>query len=189
MAEITTIIFIVLFVVQLVVNSNKNKKCADLSSEISAMRVDAQDRANEFRSLDAAYANEITASDKLHATIGHFNEQTADLLACHEVEIKEAREDAIKRSKAVTRGHTAETFIPFDDDFPYNPRDCKFFGNPIDYIVYDGMEKGHCDRIVFLEIKSGGSQTTKRQNQIKRAIEEGKVEFHTIRRLDNAEGA
>ena len=48
-------------------------------------------------------------------------------------------------------------------------------GNPIDYIVWD--ENG----IVFLDVKSGKSQLTKKQRMIRDLIRAGNVEWREIR--------
>ena len=54
-------------------------------------------------------------------------------------EEKAIREDAYQRSRAVSFGKTIEHYVPFMEDFPINPRDIRFFGNPIDYIAFTDM--------------------------------------------------
>src|SRR5712664_636194 len=43
------------------------------------------------------------------------------------------REDAIRRSQAVTLGKVTEHLVPFLPDFCYNPKDARFIGSPIDF--------------------------------------------------------
>jgi predicted Holliday junction resolvase-like endonuclease len=38
----------------------------------------------------------------------------------------------------VTFGKVTEHFIPDLPDFAYNPKDARFLGSPVDFIVFDG---------------------------------------------------
>jgi predicted Holliday junction resolvase-like endonuclease len=53
----------------------------------------------------------------------------------HEANI---RADAILRSSAVIRGRVSEHLAPYIN-FPYNARDARFIGSPIDMIVFNGL--------------------------------------------------
>ena len=64
------------------------------------------------------------------------------------------------------------------EDFPINPRDIRFFGNPIDYIAFTDMGSKKKCAIHFVEVKSGQSNLNNRQKNIKNAILEGKVHWH-----------
>jgi predicted Holliday junction resolvase-like endonuclease len=91
------------------------------------------------------------------------------------------RADAILRSSAVIRGKVSEHLAPFIH-FPYNPRDARFIGSPIDIIVFNGAEDGNITEVVFLEVKSGPSAgLTPRQRQIRALIEAKKVEWREMR--------
>jgi len=57
----------------------------------------------------------------------------------HEEEIIK---DAVKKSKAVVAGKVAEQIVPFLPEFKYNPKDARFIGSPIDFIVFDGLDEG-----------------------------------------------
>ena len=64
------------------------------------------------------------------------------------------------------------------EDFPVNPGEVRFFGNPIDYIAFTDMgSKSKC-AIHFIEVKSGQSNLNNRQKNIKKAILDGKVHWH-----------
>ena len=54
-------------------------------------------------------------------------------------EVPAIREEAIRGSQAVTLGKSLEHLIPYFPDFPYNPKDVRFLGSPIDLIVFDGL--------------------------------------------------
>lgn len=94
---------------------------------------------------------------------------------------KVLRADAIKRSKAVVKGNVAEQLVPFTEAFMYNPRDARFLGAPVDLIVFEGMTERFIDRIVFIEVKTGRSSLSKRERQIRDAIDLGEVYWEEIR--------
>ncbi len=92
--------------------------------------------------------------------------------------IKEEREDAINRSKAVLTGFAAEQMAPFLPDFPCNPGDCRFVGKPVDYIAFPGSsEDKEINEIVLIEVKTGTSQLSKREREIKECVKKGKFRY------------
>jgi len=96
-------------------------------------------------------------------------------------EEKRIRQDAIKRSKAVILGQVTEHLIPYFPDFRYNPKDVRFIGTPIDFIVFDGMSDGNIKRIVFVEIKTSKTGSlSKREQQVKKVIQEKKVYWEKV---------
>jgi len=99
---------------------------------------------------------------------------------------KEAREDAIKRSRAVTMGHVLEIIAPILMSSKYNPKDFRPILNPIDYVVFNGLsEKGYVSEIVFIEVKYGDSSYNPRETSVKQVVEEGKVRFEEFRRNED----
>ena len=80
-----------------------------------------------------------------------------------------------KKSSETRVGLITEQIAPFLADYPLNPSNARFIGSPIDIISFDS------DKITFIEVKSGHSQLTKRQRQIRDMVKEGKVEFLTYR--------
>jgi len=48
------------------------------------------------------------------------------------------RQDAVQRSFAVTAGKVYEQLLPYLPDFPFNPKDVRFLGSPVDFVVFDG---------------------------------------------------
>jgi predicted Holliday junction resolvase-like endonuclease len=91
------------------------------------------------------------------------------------------RADAILRSSAVIRGKVSEHLAPYIN-FPYNPRDARFIGSPIDIIVFNGSEEGNITEVIFLEVKSGTSAALRaRQRQIRALIEANRVEWREFR--------
>lgn len=93
------------------------------------------------------------------------------------------RTDAIKRSQSVTRGKVTESLIPFFPDFPYNPKDARFLGTPVDLIVFDGLsdEEGEVQEVAFIEIKTGKTASlSKRERAVRDCIRNGRVQYYTI---------
>jgi predicted Holliday junction resolvase-like endonuclease len=80
-----------------------------------------------------------------------------------------------KKSQSVRYGKMAEQFLPFLQDYPYDPQNFRFLGTPI-----DGVQFGK-DKIIFIEFKTADSQMSERQKEIKNLVDERKVEFEEHR--------
>ena len=93
------------------------------------------------------------------------------------------RQDAIKKSQAVTIGKVTEHILPFFGGiFPYNPKEARFIGSPIDMVVFDGMESDPENiHVHFIEIKTAGSSLSPKQRAIKYAILNKRVEWKELR--------
>jgi hypothetical protein len=99
----------------------------------------------------------------------------------YDSDIVAARAESVKQSRAVHLGAIAEQLAPLLPGFPYDPKDCRWAGQPIDMIVFDGLEGGGDLNVVFLEIKTGNSQGKKNQRRIKAAVDAGRVQFREYR--------
>lgn len=91
----------------------------------------------------------------------------------------------VQKSKEVIRGKVTEELLPLLPGFPYQLSDCKFFGSPIDYIVFknmsnyrDGINTDQVD-IIIADVKNNKSSNTPIQNQIKKAILEKRFTFES----------
>lgn len=107
--------------------------------------------------------------------------------ALHE---RDVRRDAVERSRAVIAGKVSEHVVPYLPDFAFNPKDARFVGSPVDFVVFDGLDEGDLRRVVLLEVKTGdGAQLSRRERQIRDAVEAGQVEWQSIRvaRRDGAD--
>ncbi|HQJ18853.1 MAG TPA: Holliday junction resolvase-like protein [Methanolinea sp.] len=110
--------------------------------------------------------------------------ERAELLCREWVAAQETRirRDAVERSEAVVRGRVTEHLIPFFPSFPYNPRDARFLGSPVDFVVFSGLSAGSLDEIVFVEVKSGKSASlSSRERMVRACVEEGKVRYHIMK--------
>jgi predicted Holliday junction resolvase-like endonuclease len=80
-----------------------------------------------------------------------------------------------KKSLSTKYGRMTEQFIPFLDSYPYDEQNFRFMGSPIDGVQFEP------DKIVFVEFKSAGSALSRKQKDIKKLVESGKVEFREFR--------
>src|SRR5215212_1099167 len=94
---------------------------------------------------------------------------------------RDARKNAVQQSRAVTRGQMYEQLVPYLPEFQFNPKDAQFLGRPVDFVVFDGLDEGDLRRIVFVEVKTGGSKLTTRERLVRDAIHDGRVEWTQIR--------
>ncbi len=92
--------------------------------------------------------------------------------------LKKVRQDAVKRSNAVKGGQLAEQLAPFLPNFPCNPADAHFLGQPIDYIAFPGLcENGTVDEILLIEVKTNTSQLSGREKEIREAVKSGRIRY------------
>ena len=99
--------------------------------------------------------------------------------------VTKARKDSVKRQRSILKGQATEHLAPYINA-DYSPKDYKFMGDPIDYVIFDGMSDSPSDsntinKIIFMDIKTGTARLTKIQKKIKQTILEGKVEFQVYR--------
>jgi len=97
------------------------------------------------------------------------------------------RHDAVQRSLAVTAGKVYEQLVPYLPDFPFNPKDVRFLGSPVDFVVFDGLSDGHITRIVFVEVKTGAADLSTRERRVRDAVQASRIEWYELRGPD-AEG-
>lgn len=98
-----------------------------------------------------------------------------------ESQIPSLREDAVKRSRSVLKGHFSEQLAPYLPDFKYSPTECKFLGKPIDFLVFKGLDDKEISEVVFVEVKSGKSSLNKNERSLRDAIKNKKVRWEEYR--------
>jgi len=91
------------------------------------------------------------------------------------------RQDAVERSQAVTAGKIYEQLIPYLPGFRFNPKDARFLGSPVDFVVFDGLNDGAVRRVAFVEVKTGASQLSSRERLVRDAVKAGRVEWVELR--------
>ena len=136
-----------------------------------------------------AIARHAKASQRQEWRHESLNKAYQTLLAKHESslrqqarEIKAARADAVKRSKAVQHGFTSENLAPLVQS-RWNPDDFRHMGDPVDFIVFANHHKFRgskaeiIEEVVLLDVKTGNSQLNKVQRRIRDAVQQGRVRF------------
>ena len=83
----------------------------------------------------------------------------------------------LRQSRAVTTGKVTEQLAPHLPGFPLNPRDARFLGSPVDFVVFDGLDAGAVRRVVFVEVKTGGAALSGRERLVRDAVRERRVEW------------
>ena len=101
--------------------------------------------------------------------------------------LERARVQSSKLSAATRLGRTVEHLAPFAPEFEFNPRDVRFFGDPIDLLVFDGLDEGSLRGIYFVEVKSGAKRLNHRQRQVRAIVEAGQVHFRTLHLTERTE--
>ena len=94
---------------------------------------------------------------------------------------KHLRAAAIRQSTAVVKGKVAEQLVPFGPEFGYNPRDARFLGSPVDFVVFEGLTEGDVTRVVFMEVKTGKyARLSRREKQVRDAVERAEVDYEIL---------
>lgn len=132
--------------------------------------------------------NELETLRREQRELAH-REATQQLIEWKQAQEKLIRDDAVQRSQSVTLGKITEHLVPHLPNFHYNPKDARFIGSPIDFVVFDGLsdeDEGQVREIVFIEIKTGASTLSRRERLVRDAIRAGRVkwiEWHASREL------
>lgn len=174
----TAILLLLLLAVAVVAIGVIAIKYVQLQARLHQLRVQLDDRAQQQfarwrdRELEAVRAQLRQAAQ--------FEARTA--LERWQMENEaNIRTDAIRRSSAVVSGKVTEHLAPYIGLFPYNPKDARFLGAPIDLIVFDGMSEDDLREIVFLEVKTNASSLSTRERRIRDAVVAGRVAWRELR--------
>lgn len=137
-------------------------------------------RKSELLTLQAQYESQLNEAIKRNEAALEEKYKGLFLQWCQNKEA-EIRQDAVARSQSVILGRVSEHIAPYLPEFEFNPRDARFIGNPIDFIVFNGLSDGVLKSIVFVEVKSGDSQLTPRERAIRDIISKGFIEWREFR--------
>jgi len=92
-------------------------------------------------------------------------------LAKEEIKLQKYR----NQSLSTKYGQITEQFLPLVECYPYDSRNFRFLGSPIDGVQFEK------NKVVLIEFKAANSRMSKRQKHIKALVEAGKVEFRLVR--------
>ena len=144
---------------------------------------------NGFKANCPTCGEGIQLKDARLFSVDNFNAQAKQLLNEKKEELKIQRE-AISKKKSSTQqrvetttnsvnmGFILERLAPVLEHFPFDKNDCRSLFDPIDYVIFEGLQKtGKVQKIFFVDIKSGKAKLKANQKAIKQMIEQKKVVF------------
>ncbi|RLJ07927.1 MAG: Holliday junction resolvase [Candidatus Aenigmatarchaeota archaeon] len=91
------------------------------------------------------------------------------------------RREIADKQRAGIKGKISEIFAPYLPNFPFKSSECKFIGDPVDYIVFEGLDEEDIKQIHFVEIKTDKSKLTNKEKRIKDIIDSGKIKWFLYR--------
>ncbi|MCS6924992.1 MAG: Holliday junction resolvase [Candidatus Binatia bacterium] len=143
-----------------------------------SLKATLETRARE--QYEAWRARELTAIQQ------HYEELTRQQVAVQVQQWRQEsedriRKDAVEKSRAVIVGKVTEHLVPFFPEFGHNPKDARFIGTPVDFVVFDGLDAGELKKITFVEVKTGTASLSPRERQIRRVIQQQLVEWEELR--------
>jgi predicted Holliday junction resolvase-like endonuclease len=143
-----------------------------------ALRAEIETRAR--RQYEAWRENDLTAIRQQYETMAQKETEVQVQRWKQENEVG-IRKDAIEKSRAVILGKVSEHLVPFFPTFRHNPKDARFIGTPVDFVIFDGLDDGEVRKIVFVEVKTGSSSLSTRERQIRNVVKQQIVEWEELR--------
>ncbi len=152
--------------------------------------ISQQKFGDKLKSVDAKWEKKIAELEKKYEVkiekIGNqwqikYIKDIEELKRLFKESEKIIRQKSVSASRRSLVGKFIEKFIPFLPKFKWSPSDAQFLGQPIDYIVFDGLRDNDIKKIVFVEVKTGKSKLNKREKSLKDTIEKKKVYWKEFR--------
>jgi predicted Holliday junction resolvase-like endonuclease len=140
----------------------------------------AQIETRAKQQYDAWREQDLAGIRRQHEDLAH-REAEVELQRWRQESEQGIRKDAIEKSRAVIVGKVTEHVVPFFPGFSHNPKDARFIGSPVDFVVFDGLDEGEVRKITFVEVKTGSSSLNSRERQIRNAIKQQAVEWEEVR--------
>ena len=84
-------------------------------------------------------------------------------------------------TQSVNIGFILERLAPALKGFRFDKNDCRSLFDQIDYVIFEGLNKtGSVQKIIFTDIKTGDAKLKKNLKQIRKMVEEKKLELSNI---------
>jgi len=133
-----------------------------------------------FKDINSVSENNARVCKEYAALMNKYHYDIADIRQQHRLALDKLqstydKELSARKSSEVRVGQISEQLMPFLEGWPYDPKNFRFCGSPLDGLSFEE------DKILFVEIKTGKSKLSKKQENIKKLVKEGKVEFVTVR--------
>jgi hypothetical protein len=104
----------------------------------------------------------------LHAVLG-------EQRAAHVAHVERVKRRTNVAARATNLGKVVERVAPALHGFPAIPAECRSLGEPIDLVWLPGLLRGRVESVVLVDIKSGAARLSRRQRQIRDAVDTGNV--------------
>jgi predicted Holliday junction resolvase-like endonuclease len=88
---------------------------------------------------------------------------------------------SLRMQRSVLGGRFSEQVAPYLPGFPIDlrPSEAKFLGDPVDFIIFNGLDDKNITEVVFVEIKTGRSRYNNNEKTLKNAIDNKRVRYVT----------
>lgn len=105
-----------------------------------------------------------------------------EFLKERKLEISERTATTTQRLETTTQsvniGFILERLAPVLKEFRFDKNDCRSLFDPIDYVIFDGLNKtGEVQKIFFIDIKTGEARLKKNQKAVKQKVQDKLIEF------------
>jgi len=135
----------------------------------------------------------IAARDSVNLArteVNHIRARFDTYAATHpytESEVRDLRQQSVNESRSTVSG-----IVPFFPEWPVelNPRDARFIGSPVDFVVFDGIEDGGEVIVEVVEVQTGTTRVDPKspQARVRDAVNNGRVTWRELRLdLESAE--
>jgi len=96
--------------------------------------------------------------------------------------IKAKKKEALNLSRNVLKGKISEQIAPYLPNFPKDLKasEARFIGDPIDFVIFKGMDDKNISEIVFVEVKSGRKYSNSNENSLKEAVVNKRVRYEAF---------
>ena len=157
---------------------NKKSKAKDIIQVLENRGFYAECRACEepikLKDCGLFYLGEFAdGARKVYERLKREQRERAAELAVRRKEISASSETG---AQSVNMGLILERLAPSMGTFRFDRNDCRSLFDPIDYLIFEGLsEKETVSRILFMEVKTGGSPLKPAQKQIRSLVQSKKV--------------
>ena len=93
---------------------------------------------------------------------------------------KSARTRSEQIAISVGIGKIIEKILPACKNFNLIPADCRFIGEPIDMVVFDGICENKIKHITFMDVKTGRATLNDHQEMVRDAINDHDVKWRSL---------
>lgn len=163
------VVAIVFYLIYLGKYNKKFKEQQEAHEKSIATLIDStKKKEEEFNDLIETQKNVIMSQRQELATLN---------VGLNRLKEKNETTESQKKSSEVRLGLMAENFMPFIRDYPYDHKNFRFLGNPVDGIQIDYTT----DSLIIIEFKTGNAKLSKTQKYIRDIVSNGNVRFETFR--------